>query len=125
MNRPAIACLALTLGLASSAREAASQTGLPPLIVPPATDPDRTGDTPSHPIPRLLAMRPRVIVWPMAALLDDGSSEQRLAARATWPGSDTAPDFALHLLAGLARATASTAIQGSAWTAPCASARPV
>src|SRR5690554_5647438 len=101
MNRPAIACLALTLGLASSAREAAAQTRLPPLVPPPATDPGRTTDTLGPVLPRLLALRPRLIVWPMAALLDDGSSEQRLAARATWPGSDTAPDFALHLLAGL------------------------
>ncbi|HEY8469538.1 MAG TPA: hypothetical protein VIL18_07840 [Longimicrobiales bacterium] len=38
----------------------------------------------------------------MAAVLGDGTHEQRLNARVTWPAADTAPDFALHLFAGLA-----------------------
>jgi hypothetical protein len=38
----------------------------------------------------------------MGALLGDGTLEQRLNVRVTWPADDTVPDFALHLLAGIA-----------------------
>lgn len=50
---------------------------------------------------RLLEHNPILVVRPMAAILGDGGHEQRILARATWPATDTTPDFALHLLAGL------------------------
>lgn len=50
---------------------------------------------------RLAEQRPRLIVWPLATLVDGDRNQHRLDVRATWPAADTAPDFALHLLAGI------------------------
>lgn len=65
--------------------------------------PGESGDTGSAgPLDRLLQEQPRLLVRPMAAVLGDGTHEQRLNVLASWPAADTVPDFALHLLFGLA-----------------------
>lgn len=95
MRRAAVAVAACALAAAALPPEAAAQGRLPPGW------PDESHDTRSGVFDRLLEEDPRLVVRPMAAVLGDGTHEQRLNARATWPAADTAPDFALHLLVGL------------------------
>lgn len=96
MRRAAVAIVACALAAAAAPPGAAAQGRVPP------GRPDESRGTRSGAFDRLFEEHPRLVVRPMAALLGDGTHEQRLNARATWPAADTAPDFALHLFAGLA-----------------------
>jgi hypothetical protein len=91
-----MAAVACALAAAAPPPEAAAQGRVPPGW------PDESRGTQSGAFDRLFEQQPRLVVRPMAALLGDGTHERRLNARATWPAADTAPDFAVHLLAGLA-----------------------
>lgn len=94
MRRAAISVLACVLAAASPPGAAAQGRS-------PSGRPDGSPTTGAGLLARLIEERPHLVVWPMAALLGDGTHEQRLDMRATWPATDTAPDVALHLLAGL------------------------
>ncbi|HEY8469772.1 MAG TPA: hypothetical protein VIL18_09020 [Longimicrobiales bacterium] len=96
MRGAAIATVACALAAAVTPTEAAAQSRVPPAW------PDAPRGTRGGAFDRLFDEDPRFVVWPMAAVLGDGTHEQRLNARLTWPAADTAPDFALHLFAGLA-----------------------
>src|SRR5690606_29483395 len=96
MRRAAVAAVACALAAAASPPGAAAQGRVPPGW------PDESRGTRRGAFGWLIEQHPRLVVRPMAALLGAGTHEQRLNARATWPAADTAPDFALHLFAGLA-----------------------
>jgi len=100
----AIAVAVCALAAAVSPPEAAAQVHLPPgwPDEPPPPWPDESRDPWNDAFERLFEQDLRLVVRPMAAVLGDGTHEQRLNARVTWPAADTAPDFALHLLLGLA-----------------------
>jgi len=92
----AVAVAACALAAAVPQTEAAAQSRVPPGW------PEESRDSGSNALKWLFEQDPRLVVRPMAAVLGDGTHEQRVNARLTWPAADTAPDFALHLLLGLA-----------------------
>lgn len=91
-----ISILACTLATITSTTSAAGQSRTP------LRSPAESRSSRANPLGLLLEGQPRLVVYPMGALLGDGTFEQRLNARATWPADDTVPDFSLHLLAGIA-----------------------
>ena len=96
MRYAAVAAAACALAAAVPPPHAAAQGRVP------SGWPDDPGTSRSGAFDQLLAQDPRLVLRPMAAVLGDGTHEQRLNVRASWPAADTAPDFALHLLFGLA-----------------------
>lgn len=70
-----------------------------------------------NPFASLFGHRPRFVIRPLLAVLADGSSEPKLGATITWPGSDTANDVALQLLAELGLGDGSYSRAGLRWEA--------
>lgn len=106
MRHVAISVLVCSLAAVTSTTTAAGQTSTP------LGSPDGSRSSRANPLGLLLEDQPRLMVYPMGALLGDGTLEQRLDAMVTWPADDSVPDFALHLLAGIASGRAAYSRSG-------------
>lgn len=96
MRRVATSVLACSLAAVTSTTTAAGQSRTP------SRSPDEARSSRVNSLGLLPEEQPRLIIYPMGAVLGDGTLEQRLDVEVKWPADDAVPDFALQLLAGVA-----------------------